>query len=238
MIARLVAAALFLVAVAAGSAHAQTQGRRATAVVELFTSQGCTQCPRANRLLGQFSREDDVLSLTFPVGIWDYLGWADTFARPEFNARQRAYSNALRENRRTPQLIFNGARQVSASSWDDARAILDQERAQPVASPTISMTRLRNGRVQVAIGASARTTPADVWYVDYSTDAVTVLITRGLNRNRSIPHYNLVERIVRLGAWTGDFATYEHRRCPLSCAVIVQEQNGGAVVVAAFMNRR
>src|SRR5262249_32766953 len=104
----------FLVALAiawvAGTApaRAQVQAQRAQMVVELYTHQGCTQCPRANRLLGMFSREEGVLALTFPVGIWDYLGWHDTYAQPEFAERQRMYSQALRvRGRFTPQLVVN-----------------------------------------------------------------------------------------------------------------------------------
>ena len=106
MIIRYLAAMLLAVAAMAGSARAQSQGERAQMVVELFTSQGCIQCPRANRLLGMFAREDDVLALTFPVGIWDYLGWHDTFAQPEFADRQRAYSATMRVRGRFTPLIL------------------------------------------------------------------------------------------------------------------------------------
>ncbi len=237
MITRFLAAVLFCMA-AATNAGAQTQGRRADVVVELYTSQGCTQCPRANRLLGSLSRTEGVLGLTFPVGIWDYLGWSDTFARPEFTDRQRAFSEALRERRRTPQLILNGARQVSASSWDDARAALDAERAAPSTPIDISLVRARGGRVRVAIGESSSSPGADVWWVDYDSDQISVLITRGLNRNRSVSHYNLVRRIERLGSWTGAATTYERSRCLPSCAVLVQEPNGGRVLAAAYIERR
>jgi len=129
MIVRFLAALAIAVAATATPALGQTQGRRAATVVELYTSQGCSQCPRANRLLGMFSREDDVLALTFPVGIWDYLGWHDTFAQPEFAERQRSYSQTLRvRGRFTPQLVVNGARTISASDWDEARATYDGAR--------------------------------------------------------------------------------------------------------------
>src|SRR5690606_18419385 len=129
MIVRFTAVVLIALAAAALPARAQTQGERAQMVVELYTSQGCTQCPRANRLLGMFSRDDGVLALTFPVGIWDYLGWHDTFAQPEFAERQRSYSQTLRvRGRFTPQLVVNGARTISASDWDEARATYDGAR--------------------------------------------------------------------------------------------------------------
>src|SRR5690242_6940162 len=99
MKARFLALAMGIMAMLPASVCAQTVATpppaRTPVVVELYTSQGCSDCPRANRLLGQFSREHDLISLTFPVGYWDYLGWADTFAQPDFEDRQRLYTRAL-----------------------------------------------------------------------------------------------------------------------------------------------
>ena len=240
-LARLLAIALIALAASAMEATAQTQGRRADAVVELFTSQGCAQCPRANRLLGSYTREDGVLGLTFPVGIWDYLGWEDTLARPEFGDRQRAYSTALRERRRTPQLVLNGARQVSAADWDDARTALDSVRGGgwPLGGPAeLSITRLASGRVRATLGAGApRTTPAEVWFAAFDPGPVAVEVAGGVNRNRIIMHYNLVERLDRVGTWSGGAIWFERARCGPRCAVILQEPNGGRIIAAAYLTR-
>lgn len=237
--ARVLAVVLFGLALTVASADAQTTGRRAQSVVELYTSQGCIQCPRANRLLGSYAHEDGVLALTFPVGIWDYLGWHDTLARPEFGARQRAYSQALRERRRTPQLVLNGRRQISAADWDDARTAFDETRARglPPSSPEIGISRLVNGRVRVTVGPGPRRTPADVWLITYDAGPITVEVTGGVNRNRLIAHYNLVDRIERLGGWDGVSVWYERARCAPKCAVIVQEANGGPILGAAYLER-
>lgn len=238
MIGRLIALALIALAAATTTARAQ-EGYRAEMVVELFTSQGCTQCPRANRLLGMFGREERVLALTFPVGIWDYLGWQDTYARPEYGERQRAYSRALRvRGRFTPQLVFNGARQISASDWDQARATYDEQHAEgwPTA-PDLSIARLRNNRVRVTIGARATATPANVWMIAYDPGPLTVVVTGGANRNRSVAHYNLVRWIEPLGDWNGASAWYERPRCQPECAVLVQEPNGGRILAAAYTYR-
>jgi len=240
MIARFLAAVLIGLAATTLGAHAQTQGQRAAAVVELFTAQGCTQCPRANRLLGGFSHEDDVLALTFPVGIWDYLGWPDTFAQPQFSDRQRDYSNALRvRGRFTPQLVFNGARQISASDWDDARDTFEERRSAglPATAPDLSIVRLRNGRVRVTVGARAGAPEADVWIVTYEPGPISVRITGGMNVNRTVMHYNLVRRIDRLAHWNGASAWYERSLCSPHCAVIVQERYGGPVLAAAYVER-
>src|ERR671917_179365 len=79
------------------------------AVVELFTSQGCSSCPPADRVLAELAREPDVIALSLPVDYWDYLGWKDTLASPAFSARQRAYSNARGDRQVfTPQMVVNG----------------------------------------------------------------------------------------------------------------------------------
>src|SRR5215213_8380181 len=81
------------------------------AVVELFTSQGCSSCPPADALLTDLAQRPDVVALTLPVDYWDYLGWKDTLASPAFTARQRAYAHG-RSDRQvyTPQIIVNGSR--------------------------------------------------------------------------------------------------------------------------------
>ena len=240
MIVRFLVAVAIAIAATATPALAQTQGRRAAMVVELYTSPGCSQCPRANRLLGIFSREDDVLALTFPVGIWDYLGWHDTFAQPEFADRQRAYSQTLRvRGRFTPQLVVNGARTISASDWDEARAIYDdQQRAGwPPTAPAVSLTLLRNGRARATIGSGTPGVNADIWMVAYDPGPLTVVITGGVNRNRSIPHYNLVKWIERVGTWEGAGVWHERARCQPECAVIVQEPNGGRILAASYTHR-
>lgn len=240
MIARFLAATLIGLAALAGDAAAQTQGRRASMVVELYTSQGCHQCPRANRLLGMFAREESVLALTFPVGIWDYLGWRDTFARPEFGERQRAYSEALRvRGRFTPQLVVDGASQISASDWDAARAMIDRARvaAAPANAPEVSILRLRNGRVRVTIGAGASGASADVWLIAYDPGPLDVAIRGGLNNNRTVTHFNLALSVERLGIWNGAALWYERPRCAPNCAVIVQTPAGGPVLSAAYMER-
>lgn len=240
MTVRLLAAALFLLCAFAPAANAQSTTHSARAVVELYTAQGCTQCPRANRLLGMFSREEEVLALTFPVGIWDYLGWQDTLAQPEFSDRQRAYSRSLRvRGRFTPQLVFNGASQVSGSYWDEARVALNESRTLgPATGPELGISRLRGNRVRFTIGSGTRPTPAaDVWLIAYDPGPVAVFITHGVNINRRVYHYNLVRWIERAGTWTGEGVYYERSRCTPECAIIVQEPNGGRILSAAFTAR-
>lgn len=245
MIGRILAAALLWLAAAStpapAYAQAETQGRRASVVVELYTSQGCIQCPRANRLLGNFAREDGVLALTFPVGIWDYLGWNDTFARPEFAERQRQYARTMRARGRfTPQLVLNGARQLSAADWEDARLALDSMRAapQPLARNDLAISRLPNGRARVTLNANPRGAGAEILLVAYDPGPLAVIVYGGLNTNRTVLHYNLVRTIERLDTWDGRAVWFERGRCTPQCAVIIQRPNGGAILGAAYTERR
>ncbi|PZO48352.1 MAG: DUF1223 domain-containing protein [Alphaproteobacteria bacterium] len=237
MIGRIIAVAVLALTLFAPAANAQSQ--QADVVVELYTSQGCAQCPRGNRLVGMLTREERTLALTFPVGIWDYLGWRDTFAQPEFTERQRAYSRALNvRGRFTPQLIINGSSQISASYWDEARAAFDQAQARPLRRVNISITRLRSNRVRVALGSGAAHPGADIWLIPYDTGPIDVVVTRGVNRQRRILHYNLVTSVDRIGSWNGSAVYYEAARCAPQCAVIVQEPYGGPILAAAFTTPR
>src|SRR5260370_18225686 len=93
------------VAAAIVSAHAEPR-----AVVELFTSQGCSSCPPADRLLGELARDPAIVALSLPIDYWDYLGWKDTLANPGHTARQRGYAMVQGDREVfTPQAGTHGA---------------------------------------------------------------------------------------------------------------------------------
>jgi hypothetical protein len=239
MMARSLAIAVLAFCATLTAAHAQTAPpRRSPTVVELYTSQGCMQCPRANRLLGEFSREPDVLALTFAVSYWDYLGWRDTFAQPLFTDRQREFSQRMRRRSLfTPQLVFNGAREASASDWDEARAILDEAKAQaPIANaPRVELLSLPGNHVRVAIGQGAPPTePADIWIMSFDPGPVMVYVASGENARRRVAHYNLVRTIARVGRWDGSPVYFQRDSCNPQCAAIVQEPRGGRILAASF----
>src|SRR6266851_3411915 len=80
------------------------------ALLELFTSQGCSSCPAADKLLGELSGDPALVALSVPIDYWDYLGWKDTLASPAHSARQRGYAR-VRGDRQvyTPQIVINGS---------------------------------------------------------------------------------------------------------------------------------
>src|SRR5580692_5249582 len=104
------------------------------AFLELFTSQGCSSCPPADKLLGELSGDPSVVALSVPIDYWDYLGWKDTLASPGHSARQRAYAK-VRGDRQvyTPQIVVNGAMHVLGSD----RAAVDRMIAQTDQKPSV-----------------------------------------------------------------------------------------------------
>ena len=98
-------------------------------VIELFTSQGCSSCPPADLLLGQFAKRDNVLALSFPVNYWDHLGWRDTLAKDAFNERQRGYAGARGDREiYTPQIVVNGLVHTVGSQKSAIEAAIDENR--------------------------------------------------------------------------------------------------------------
>src|SRR3977135_2630153 len=113
------------------------------AVVELFTSQGCSSCPEADKVLGELARDPNVIALSLPIDYWDYLGWKDTLADSRFSARQKAYSR-MRGDREvyTPQAVINGSVHVVGSDLAGIEsAIGDTRKEVGVMSVPVTMTQ-------------------------------------------------------------------------------------------------
>jgi hypothetical protein len=205
---------------------ASAQEARAAQVVELFTSQGCANCPKANALLGSIAKEDGVIALTYAVGYWDYLGWRDTFAKPEFAARQKDYATALGQSGvYTPEVVVNGARHASGSKAKLVRAIMAQD-------APLSAARIAFSAGAVELDSVKRFESADVWLIEYDPGPTYVQVKKGENAGVNMPHYNLVTKLKRLGEWRGGHARFK-AACVKDCVVIVQSARGGPVIAAA-----
>ncbi|WP_396594792.1 DUF1223 domain-containing protein [Brevundimonas sp. R86498] len=183
-------------------AHRDAPLHREPVVVELFTAQGCTGCPAANQVVETLSDDPGIIALTYAVDYWDYLGWPDTFARPEFARRQRDYQAAMQlRNIYTPQIVIDGRRQVSGAEGEAVQTAVEEEAARRVFPPQI---QFRAGDDAVGIGSGrAPAGGADVWAVTYRPGLQTVAVAGGDNRGRSVRHINVVEGLTRLGEWTG-----------------------------------
>jgi hypothetical protein len=216
------------VLLAASGARAEPQVA-APVVVELFTSQGCSSCPPADRAVAAAAGRPDVIALSFNVTYWDHLGWKDTFARPEFTARQVAYARRLGDAAPyTPQVVAAGRAAGVGNSPARVAALIAKGRTPPT-------TRLRPeaGRVVVAAGVAPRR-GADVWLVRYDPRVLQVPVKAGENGGKTLPQRNVVRSLVRLGAWDGRAAafTVPAGDRALKSIVLVQDRAGGPILAA------
>ena len=179
------------------------------AVIELFTSQGCSSCPPADKLLGELAHDPTLLTLSLPVDYWDYLGWKDTLALHGHSSRERAYADARGDREvYTPQAVINGIVPVLGSD----KAAIEQAIAttrQSAAPLTLPVTlTVANGKVSVAVpAASGEHGSAEIWLCPI-TGKAQVTIERGENRGHTLAYTNVVRRWVKLGDWNGKAETF------------------------------
>ncbi len=179
------------------------------AVIELFTSQGCSSCPPADRVLSELANDSSLVTMSLPVDYWDYLGWKDTLALHGHSNRQRAYANARGDREvYTPQVVVNGIVHVLGSN----KAAIEQAIAQTkrTAAPLTLPVKMAvaNGKVTVSVPASeGEHHSAEVWLCPI-TSKTKVAIGRGENRGSTVTYTNVVRRWVKLGTWNGKAQTF------------------------------
>lgn len=180
-------------------AHAEPR-----AVVELFTSQGCSSCPPADRIVGELARDPSVIALSMPVDYWDYLGWKDTLADSRFSARQKAYSHTRGDrNLYTPQMIVNGSAQVIGNDRAAIDSAIKSTGREGVMSVPVSMT-LSGKLLNISVEASKHPSSGrgEIWLCSVSR-SVPISVGRGENRGRELTYYNVVRNLVKVGDWNG-----------------------------------
>jgi len=214
------------------------------ALLELFTSQGCSSCPAADKLLGELANDPSLVALSVPIDYWDYLGWKDTLADPAHSARQRAYSR-VRGDRQvyTPQIVVNGAMHVLGSDRTAVERMIAQtdQKASVMSLPVLLTVTASNLNVTVK-AKDGEHSGGEVWLCPLAK-SVTVAIGRGENHGRTITYHNVVRRWVKLGDWAGTDSTWN---VPMSeiktgeidaAAVMVQEgthDKPGIILGAAY----
>jgi hypothetical protein len=240
---RLGPAPLFASVLIASCALARAEEPRA--LLELFTSQGCSSCPAADKLLGELASDSSLVTLSVPIDYWDYLGWKDTLANAGHSARQRAYAR-MRGDRQvyTPQIVVNGATHVLGSDRAAIEhAVVQADRNTAIMSlPVLLSVGDGDVNVQVQPGDNSKRVGGEVWLCPLAR-TVQVAIGRGENRGRTVTYYNVVRRWLKLGDYTGTVASWS---IPISeietdgidgAALIVQEgtrEKPGIIFGTAF----
>jgi hypothetical protein len=187
----------------------QAAGAEPRAVVELFTSQGCSSCPPADKLIAEYARDPSVIALSLAVDYWDYLGWKDTLALSGHSNRQRAYAKARGDRQvYTPQAVIDGAVHALGSDKSAIERAIGQVRDQQVPL-TLPVTIVRAGDAVTVTVPSSKDGKgqAEVWLCPV-TSSVPVSITRGENGGHTFTYTNVVRRWIKLGDWTGKAETY------------------------------
>jgi hypothetical protein len=215
------------------------------AVVELFTSQGCSSCPAADKILGELAKDPNVIALSLPIDYWDYLGWKDTLADARFTARQKAYSRARGDRDvYTPQVVVNGTTHVIGSDRGRIDGAIDTtKKAEGVMSVPVSMS-VAGKQINVSVAASAKgpVRHGEVWICSVSK-AVPIAIGRGENRGREITYHNVVRNLLKVGDWNGSAGSWTvpleniSREGVDAAVVYVQDgnrDNPGPMLGAAF----
>lgn len=234
---------------ATGPAAAQsgsTQGGQAKApvVLELYTSQGCSSCPPADRLLESYAKRRDVVALSFNVDYWDYLGWKDTLGDRAFSNRQRLYALKRGDGEvYTPQIVVNGmSHAVGSMSRRVDRAIVVTSRQ--LAGKNVPLKiKHANGMLVVEVGEAPGVLtgkPATIWLATVRSK-VTVPVRRGENRGRTLTYHNVVRKLTPIGMWSGKRTVLRLKDEDVlqgkadTCAVLVQLGKGGPIVAARWM---
>lgn len=207
-------------------------------VVELFTSQGCSSCPPADRLVGELAKRDDVLPLSFHVDYWDYLGWKDPFSSAEYTLRQRDYRGqfGLRYIY-TPQIVIGGTKQEVGSHRAKVLRAIEQVRARPMVAVSVARPDEKTALVTIDAGRTPGRT-ATVWLFAFDKSHTTE-IRRGENGGVTLTNSNVVRAIRPIGKWDGKKTEIEVPIAMLGidrqdgCAIVVQEGGNGAILGAA-----
>lgn len=210
-------------------------GEAPKSVVELFTSQGCSACPPADRLASELAVKGEALVLTLAVDYWDYLGWKDTLASPANSARQRAYAMSRGDRKVfTPQIVVNGRESVVGGDERSVTAAIMRADGEDRLALPVTLD-VEDGRIEVEVAGPRKAVAeghAEVWAFGVRR-AQEVDIGRGENAGRKIVYANVVKHMTRLGVWEGGPARFEIPANEVlspdsdGVAVLVQAGNGG-----------
>ena len=218
----------------AGAAQSsETSGPRRPVLLELFTSEGCSSCPPADRLLGTFDRTQpvsgaDLIVLSEHVDYWNRLGWTDPYSSPLFTERQQEYVRRLHlDGAYTPQLVIDGQSDVVGSDERGVRSGILRAEARP--KTAISLRAERAGpEVKVSLEVGDSTRQVDL-YLALANDHEQSQVTRGENSGRTLRHVAVVSSLVRVGTLHARGAFAKELTLPL------KNENSQSWRVVAFL---
>ena len=212
-------------------------------VVELFTSQGCSSCPKADAAFAKIADDGNVVTISYHIDYWNYLGWQDTLGAKENTDRQYAYAKTLGNNNVfTPQIVLNG--KEDAKSTNPAVILQNLKRMKDTGNgvPVDIDADLTKDEMTISVGAGAG--KADV-VMAYFKKMTTVEIAKGENVGKKITYRNAVTNLETVGMWDGKAMTIKLPATLMSkngqdgCAILLQahdkEGNPGRIYGATIL---
>lgn len=245
-IAKYLAAALLVASPALAQDGLPEAPARAPVVVELFTSQTCPVCPAADEVMAELARDPNVVAISWPVDIWDYLGWEDTLATPDNTRRQAQYNGrfGLRWPY-TPEMVINGRTHMAGNQRDDVMAMIETQRAENVNSVPVRV-RLTDERLVINVGMAPEELDEQlgtIWLIPYRTHE-GVAIQHGPNAGRALTYVNVADGYELVSQWAGSPVIvridldYAPGAMPDGFAVLLQKHRNGPVLGAARLQMR
>lgn len=244
--------------VAAADERPAAQGKKTPVIVELFTSEGCSSCPSADRLLSNLIKKQDVpgaqiIALSEHVDYWNRLGWADPFSSPAFSARQSEYAQGFRlDSVYTPQMVIDGQTEFVGSDSDQARSAIARYAKSPKAAVTVEKSEIKGEMKPNALPLQVTVTPvpgarraatADI-YLAITEDNLRSDVRRGENSGRTLEHVGVVRQLTRIGTLSGSDTSIvkpvptlnpNWKRKDLNAVVFVQERSSHRILGAGTM---
>jgi len=213
------------------------------AVLELFTSQGCSSCPPADAVLKTYANDPTIIALSMPVDYWDYLGWKDTFASSRNSERQRSYAKARGDGAiYTPQVVVNGALHANGASKTDIDQAIELT-MRNIALPRVPIRFWQeDNNLNIALdgaGDGRIVGEATIW-LGLVQPQGNVEIRKGENAGRKLEYTNIVRELTPIGLWKGQPMLIQIPRTAIIQAatqksvVLVQEGKAGPIIGAAW----
>jgi hypothetical protein len=229
------AAALAVTAAVASRKAALAFEKTGPWAIELFTSQGCSSCPPADRRLGLLMRRPDVVALSFHVDYWDYIGWKDPFATKAITERQRTYARVL--NQRyvyTPEMVVDGIGHDPGIAVEPIDTLLARAAHLSPKRATPEFTQRSDGALDVRLAPfTLDSGTADVILAIYDRHRSTS-VHAGENDGRTVENFNVVRRFERIARWDGSEAhwqvTADRFTSEQGLAVLVQGPDQGPMI--------
>lgn len=250
MMARMLAGALLLAAVAPAQPNTPAAPARTPIVVELFTSEACSSCPPADRVLARLDREQpvpgvEIIALGEHVDYWNQTGWVDPFSSPLFSARQQDYGQAFRmESIYTPQMVVEGQAQVLGSDWSAANQAIRAAAHAPQAS--VRIWTKDAGVLSFEVRGLPRGTKAADILLAITADSAGHFVRSGENAGERLSHTAIVQSLTNLGKLdTGKNGAYaadarlnlnpRRNRSNLRVVLFVQDRSTRRILGAATL---